>query len=220
MIRAILKFRGKFVREFTSNEPVVVIGRDTNANIRIENKHVLPQHCKISKRGSKYLIEDLGTPQGIEINGERIRMAQLKKGDVLNLGGNFSLEFDLPASEKENSGTPQQSASKKSTPSPPQPLLVAKDSLSEEKPLEFFTEATLRVSAVDEESFEPVAPEDGDLHIEPLSIDELEKEGLADDSVLEGAERKDLIEKINALILTLDDKELLKVAKILEILYG
>lgn len=74
------------VREFT-------IGRDPGCHLRSAHPAVAPRHCVIRVLGSGITIEDLGSPGGTIVNGERIRgKAPLQSGDQVCVG---PLAFEL-----------------------------------------------------------------------------------------------------------------------------
>jgi len=62
------------------------IGRDPENDIRLSDRSVSKQHAVVRLEGGKYIIEDLGSLNGIFVNGERVKKAVLRSGDTLKLG--------------------------------------------------------------------------------------------------------------------------------------
>ncbi|MBK8460991.1 MAG: DUF3662 and FHA domain-containing protein [Micropruina sp.] len=72
------------------NPPGVVIGRGTEADLRINDPGISRRHAKIevSDGGSQPIItiEDLGSTNGILVNGQRVRQATLSVGSRIEIG--------------------------------------------------------------------------------------------------------------------------------------
>ncbi len=73
----------------------IIIGRDTNNSIIINDPEVSRKHAKLTLQISTYTILDLGSTNGTFINGQRITASQeLKPGDTVTLGENIVLMFE------------------------------------------------------------------------------------------------------------------------------
>ena len=72
----------------------MVIGRSSDAAVRIEDEGVSRQHCRISAgpEGS-VVLEDLGSTNGTFCNGERITRRILQDGDKIQVGRTSILKF-------------------------------------------------------------------------------------------------------------------------------
>jgi hypothetical protein len=66
------------------------IGRDSEAGLQLLSDQVSRQHARLSFNGSTFVAEDLGSKNGIRVNGERARHRALEDGDVIRVG-----PFDL-----------------------------------------------------------------------------------------------------------------------------
>ena len=82
------RYRLRFLlQEFDLRGPEVIIGRSPECHITIEDPLVSRQHAKILVNDDKPTIEDLGSRNGVRINGEKITgAAELAHGDRVRLG--------------------------------------------------------------------------------------------------------------------------------------
>lgn len=83
------------VREFT-------IGREAQCHLRPTSDAVASRHCVIRVFGPELSIEDLGSPAGTTVNGQKIRgKVPLKVGDKIGIGPlSFELVVERPAPAK------------------------------------------------------------------------------------------------------------------------
>jgi adenylate cyclase len=67
--------------------PVNSLGRHPSNSIQLLDKIVSKEHCVVERRGSIFVLRDLGSLNGTFINGDRVRgEAPLKHGDEVLLG--------------------------------------------------------------------------------------------------------------------------------------
>jgi Protein of unknown function (DUF3662)/FHA domain len=64
----------------------IVIGRSKDCDIRISDPNVSRRHAEIRQEGSTYWIVDLGSTNGIAVNGHALKRAQLDDDDRITLG--------------------------------------------------------------------------------------------------------------------------------------
>jgi pSer/pThr/pTyr-binding forkhead associated (FHA) protein len=65
-----------------------MIGRDQTCDIRLDDPMVSRRHALLVDHRGKLAIEDLGSANGILVNGVRTRRRQpLRIGDVIQIGG-------------------------------------------------------------------------------------------------------------------------------------
>ena len=71
-----------------------VIGRSSTASVRLTDDGVSRRHCKLIVSGKNVVIEDLGSANGMFVNGVKIAgLTPLKDGDQIQLGGTTILKF-------------------------------------------------------------------------------------------------------------------------------
>ncbi|MFW6151501.1 MAG: protein kinase domain-containing protein [Verrucomicrobiota bacterium] len=71
------------------------MGRDVSNDIMIPDQAVSLVHCRFSPENNSWFIKDLGSTNGITINGERIIRAELCDGDGLVIG-NSKIRIEQP----------------------------------------------------------------------------------------------------------------------------
>jgi hypothetical protein len=64
----------------------VVIGRSRDCDIQLADANVSRRHAELRQEGTSYWIVDLGSTNGLEVNGKRVRRAKLRDGDTITLG--------------------------------------------------------------------------------------------------------------------------------------
>jgi hypothetical protein len=76
-------------------KPNVLIGRSKDCDIRISDPNVSRRHAEIRQEGSTYWIVDLGSTNGIAVNGQALKRAKLDDEDRITLGST-ELVFKRP----------------------------------------------------------------------------------------------------------------------------
>jgi Protein of unknown function (DUF3662)/FHA domain len=66
--------------------PSVVLGRSRDADVRVADVNVSRRHAELRQEGASYWIVDLGSTNGLEVNGKRVDRARLRDGDRITLG--------------------------------------------------------------------------------------------------------------------------------------
>jgi hypothetical protein len=64
----------------------VVIGRSRDCDIQLADANVSRRHAELRQEGASYWIVDLGSTNGLEVNGKRVKRAKLDSGDTITLG--------------------------------------------------------------------------------------------------------------------------------------
>jgi hypothetical protein len=63
-----------------------VLGRGTEADIRLPDTGVSRKHADVQLHGSTVTVEDLGSTNGTLVNGRRVNRQDLADGDVIRIG--------------------------------------------------------------------------------------------------------------------------------------
>src|SRR5947209_8009349 len=64
----------------------IVIGRSKDSDLQLADANVSRHHAELRQEGSAYWVVDLGSTNGMEVNGKRIKRAKLRQGDTITLG--------------------------------------------------------------------------------------------------------------------------------------
>ena len=78
------------------NGPRAVIGRSKDADIQVPDPNVSRRHAEIRREGHEYLLVDLDSTNGIEVNGRVVKQLDLENGTRFTIGSTeilFSREF-------------------------------------------------------------------------------------------------------------------------------
>jgi len=70
----------------------IFIGRDTEADIHLNETNVSRKHAVLQKLESRYILRDLNSTNGTYVNGQQIQSVELRDGDLIEIG-NFLLTF-------------------------------------------------------------------------------------------------------------------------------
>jgi hypothetical protein len=85
MARLILNLDGAVIREYKLDKERTTVGRKPHNDIHLEDPTVSGDHAVFLKLQHIY-VEDLGSTNGVILNGKRITKRQLNHGDVVRIG--------------------------------------------------------------------------------------------------------------------------------------
>jgi len=86
---------------------IVFIGRHPECDIILtRSRKVSRKHCTIAQVNNSFVIRDLGSMNGVRLNGQPVkRDARLKVGDEVSIGDlNYVLTVEKPAEPEQRSG--------------------------------------------------------------------------------------------------------------------
>jgi len=75
------------------NRQSIVLGRSRDCDIQLTDANVSRRHAEVRQEGASYWIVDLGSTNGMEVNGKRVKRAKLRPGDTITLGST-EITFD------------------------------------------------------------------------------------------------------------------------------
>jgi hypothetical protein len=81
--RALLVGEGR--RSVLSGDQLT-IGRSRDCEVMVADPNVSRRHAEVRRDGNHWVIADLGSTNGIKVNGRRVDRAQLEPGDRITLG--------------------------------------------------------------------------------------------------------------------------------------
>jgi predicted component of type VI protein secretion system len=68
------------------DKPILLLGRHPECDIQIDSRKVSRRHCCIAQVSDYLVVRDLGSTNGIRINGVRVQEGRLAPGDELTIG--------------------------------------------------------------------------------------------------------------------------------------
>jgi pSer/pThr/pTyr-binding forkhead associated (FHA) protein len=68
------------------DKPILLFGRHQECDVQLNSKKISRRHCCIAQVGESLVIRDLGSTNGVKINGERVVQGVLVPGDELIIG--------------------------------------------------------------------------------------------------------------------------------------
>ena len=72
--------------EIALEKPRVTVGRGKDSEVVLDDASISHQHAALELGSNGYRIRDLGSTNGVVVNGARLALAELKHGDTIALG--------------------------------------------------------------------------------------------------------------------------------------
>lgn len=80
------------------DKPILLLGRHPECDIQIDSRKISRRHCCIAQVSDYLVVRDLGSTNGIRINGIRILEGRLSAGDELTIGNyRYKVSWDAAA---------------------------------------------------------------------------------------------------------------------------
>jgi FHA domain-containing protein len=64
----------------------IVLGRSRECDIQLADPNVSRRHAELRQEGASFWVVDLGSTNGLEVNGRRVKRAKLDDGDTFTVG--------------------------------------------------------------------------------------------------------------------------------------
>jgi DNA-binding response OmpR family regulator len=86
---------GDLIRDqWILSEPEITIGRAADCRISIPVRWISRQHARLRREGEHFLVEDVGSKNGLFVNGQRVLKPQsLNDGDLIQLAPGLELVY-------------------------------------------------------------------------------------------------------------------------------
>ncbi len=68
------------------DKPILLVGRHPECDIQIDSRKISRRHCCIAQVSDYLVVRDLGSTNGLRINGVRVVEGRLAPGDELTIG--------------------------------------------------------------------------------------------------------------------------------------
>jgi predicted component of type VI protein secretion system len=77
------------------DKSILLIGRHPECDIQIDSRKISRRHCCLAQVSGHLVVRDLGSTNGIRINGVRVLEGRLRDGDEVTIGNSrFKVRFD------------------------------------------------------------------------------------------------------------------------------
>jgi hypothetical protein len=87
---------------------MVVVGRHPQCDARLDSLRVSRHHCCMTQDNGEVVVRDLGSTNGVRINGQRVEVGRLRPGDELSIAHiRYRLESGIAHEMTLADGTPQ-----------------------------------------------------------------------------------------------------------------
>lgn len=86
LLKVRVSLKGRPVRSYTFNKKSVVIGRDPESDIFLDNTGISRKHARIERTPGGYQVEDLGSANGTFLNDNQVAREYVGHDDVLRIG--------------------------------------------------------------------------------------------------------------------------------------
>jgi len=73
------------------DKPILLFGRHEECDVQLNSKKVSRKHCCLAQVSDYLVVRDLGSTNGVRINGQRVAEGKLVPGDELQIG-NFKYQ--------------------------------------------------------------------------------------------------------------------------------
>src|SRR5438067_11169406 len=73
------------------DKPILLLGRHQECDIQLGSRKVSRRHCCVAQVNDYLVVRDLGSTNGVRINGQRVAEGKLVPGDELQIG-NFKYQ--------------------------------------------------------------------------------------------------------------------------------
>ena len=71
---------------FVLEQESLTLGRSASSDIVLDNDNVSRAHARLSRIDDEYTLEDLGSRNGVLLNGLQVHSAVLRDGDEIHVG--------------------------------------------------------------------------------------------------------------------------------------
>jgi predicted component of type VI protein secretion system len=108
------------------DKPIVLIGRHPECDIQIDSRKISRRHCCIAQVSDYLVVRDLGSTNGVRINGVRVAEGALHDADELIIGNQpFRVACDDSELPQESTPHPGEKIKEKRVAAGAEPVLDA-----------------------------------------------------------------------------------------------
>src|SRR5881394_783134 len=91
------------------DKPILLLGRHPECDIQIESRKISRRHCCIAQVEDYLVVRDLGSTNGVRINGVRVLEGKLRTSDELTIGNSrYKVRWDATGAAPNEAARKQQ----------------------------------------------------------------------------------------------------------------
>jgi pSer/pThr/pTyr-binding forkhead associated (FHA) protein len=94
ILKVRLSLKGRPIRSFTFNQKEILVGRDPDSDIFLDNAGVSRTHARFELTPAGYVVEDMGSANGTYLNDELVTKKRVDDDDIVRVG-KFALWLNL-----------------------------------------------------------------------------------------------------------------------------
>ena len=96
------------------DKPILLLGRHGECDVQLNSRKVSRRHCCVAQVHDYLVIRDLGSTNGVRINGQRVLEGRLRSGDELTIGNfRYQVYLEAPSSDGHSGTTPPPGAARR-----------------------------------------------------------------------------------------------------------
>src|SRR5688500_226294 len=99
------------------DKPILLLGRHGECDVQLNSRKVSRRHCCVAQVHDYLVVRDLGSTNGVRINGQRVIEGRLQAGDELTIGNfRYQVYLEAPSSDGHSGTTPPPLPDRRSKP--------------------------------------------------------------------------------------------------------
>ncbi|MFN7768787.1 MAG: FHA domain-containing protein [Planctomycetaceae bacterium] len=92
---------------FRLEKPITLIGRHEDCDLALpEQVKISRRHCCVARVDDRFVVRDLGSMNGVRVNGKRVTEEELRPGDELAVADTVFVFQDMATFSTQKSGVP------------------------------------------------------------------------------------------------------------------
>ena len=104
------------------DKPILLFGRTAECDIQINSRKISRRHCCIAQVNDYLVVRDLGSTNGIRINGIRVSEGRLRSGDEVTIGSHrYRVKWEGPEARAVRAAKLAEPELDRRTGAPPEP---------------------------------------------------------------------------------------------------
>ena len=100
VLRLRVSFKGRPLKSYSFTSDTVLVGRDPDADVFLDNTGVSREHARIVQTDGTWTLEDLGSANGTFCNEVQVSNSRLNDNDVIRVG-KFTLWVTIAADQRD-----------------------------------------------------------------------------------------------------------------------